>query len=274
MNTRSAASSMSAAPASSVSNTKPLVLVPACNRHSATIPSTSPAGSTSMRCAWPAACRWWCRTCRPDDLDDLLDMADGVLLTGSPSNVHPSHYGEDVHDASLPLDPDRDAWTLPLIPRGARARHAAVRASAAAPRRPTSRWAARLHQAVHEVGAVRRPPRDARCAGARSSTALSHAVDVEPGGLLEQLLGAAHLRVNSVHGQAVNSRRRACASRPARPTASSRRSRSRPRPASTCCLQWHPGMAGRHQPRVDAAARRLRARLRRLPHRASGPHAE
>ena len=45
------------------------------------------------------------------------DAADGVLLTGSPSNVHPSHYAEDVLDESLPLDPERDAWTLPIVPK-------------------------------------------------------------------------------------------------------------------------------------------------------------
>ena len=36
-----------------------------------------------------------------DELDDLLDLADGVLLTGSQSNVHPSHFGEQVHDRSF-----------------------------------------------------------------------------------------------------------------------------------------------------------------------------
>ena len=40
-----------------------------------------------------------------------------MLLTGSPSNVHPSNFDEDVLDPSLPLDLERDAWTLPLIPK-------------------------------------------------------------------------------------------------------------------------------------------------------------
>ena len=51
------------------------------------------------------------------ELDALLAIADGVLLTGSASNVHPSHFDEAVHDPGLPLDIDRDAWTLPLIRR-------------------------------------------------------------------------------------------------------------------------------------------------------------
>ena len=45
----------------------------------------------------------------------LLDLVDGVMLTGSPSNVHPSHFGQSVEDPSLPLDPARDAVTLALV---------------------------------------------------------------------------------------------------------------------------------------------------------------
>ena len=51
----------------------------------------------------------------PEEIPALLALADGVLLTGSPSNVHPSHFGEEVLDPSLPLDPDRDNFTLPMI---------------------------------------------------------------------------------------------------------------------------------------------------------------
>jgi putative glutamine amidotransferase len=50
---------------------------------------------------------------RPDP--ELLPLVDGVMLTGSPSNVHPSHFDEDVADPSLPLDPVRDSLTLALV---------------------------------------------------------------------------------------------------------------------------------------------------------------
>ena len=36
------------------------------------------------------------------DLDSLLSRVDGVLLTGSRSNVHPSLYGEEATDANGP----------------------------------------------------------------------------------------------------------------------------------------------------------------------------
>lgn len=49
------------------------------------------------------------------DLDRLLGAVDGVMLTGSKSNVHPSLYGGDAGEVNGPYDPDRDATTLPLI---------------------------------------------------------------------------------------------------------------------------------------------------------------
>jgi len=50
-----------------------------------------------------------------DALPAMLSMVHGVLLTGSPANVHPSHFGEDVTDPRLPLDPHGDSLTLPLV---------------------------------------------------------------------------------------------------------------------------------------------------------------
>src|SRR6266849_2413802 len=45
----------------------------------------------------------------------IVEMLDGLLLTGSPSNVHPSEYGcAPCHPETL-HDPARDATTLPLI---------------------------------------------------------------------------------------------------------------------------------------------------------------
>jgi putative glutamine amidotransferase len=49
------------------------------------------------------------------DFEDLLSQVDGVLLTGSRSNVHPSLYGGDASERNGPYDPARDATTLPMI---------------------------------------------------------------------------------------------------------------------------------------------------------------
>ncbi|MEP1209613.1 MAG: gamma-glutamyl-gamma-aminobutyrate hydrolase family protein [Rhizobiaceae bacterium] len=51
------------------------------------------------------------------DVDGLLDRIDGLLVTGSRSNVHPSNYGQPATEDHAPFDEARDATTLPLIRR-------------------------------------------------------------------------------------------------------------------------------------------------------------
>lgn len=51
------------------------------------------------------------------DLDAVLDRVDGVVATGSRTNVHPSHYGVAATEAMGPYDEVRDATSLPLIRR-------------------------------------------------------------------------------------------------------------------------------------------------------------
>lgn len=53
-----------------------------------------------------------------DDLVDLRRLVrslDGLMMTGSPSNVHPSHYGQVESAEAEPFDPARDATSLALI---------------------------------------------------------------------------------------------------------------------------------------------------------------
>ena len=49
------------------------------------------------------------------ELRRLVQRLDGLMMTGSPSNVHPSHYGQVETPAAEPFDPARDATGLALI---------------------------------------------------------------------------------------------------------------------------------------------------------------
>ena len=51
------------------------------------------------------------------DLDSMLERVDGLLVTGSRTNMHPSRYGAESTSDHEPFDPTRDATTLPLIVR-------------------------------------------------------------------------------------------------------------------------------------------------------------
>lgn len=179
----------------------PLVLVPACNR----LWEHDPFHVVAKQYVDAV----WIADCLPiivagassEQLDDLLDVAHGVLLTGSPSNVHPSHFNETVLDGSLPLDPERDSWTLPIVPkvvalamplfaicRGFQEANVALGGS--------------LFQAVHAVEGYR-DHRDRDEDAKDVQYGFAHDVFIEPGGILEALLGERVIRVNSLHGQGV-----------------------------------------------------------------------
>ena len=95
----------------------------------------------------------------------VLDRIDGLLVPGSPSNVHPSHY--DGGDSKTPdlHDPARDATTLPLI-RAAIARGMPVLAICRGIQELNVALGGTLHQQVHELDGRHGPPRRPRHAGA------------------------------------------------------------------------------------------------------------
>lgn len=181
---------------------KPVVLVPACNRqlgeHPFHVVGKKYIDAVRLAGALPLVVP----TALPEDLDALLELADGVLLTGSPSNVHPAHFDEAVLDAALPLDADRDAWTLPLVPRVLE-RGMPLLAICRGTQEVNVALGGTLHQAVHAVGpyADHRAP-DGQPAAVQYGPA--HVVEVVPGGLLDQLVEVRRFHVNSVHGQAVS----------------------------------------------------------------------
>ena len=48
------------------------------------------------------------------DIETLLDVVDGIMLTGARANVHPSHFDEEPHPAYEPYDEGRDSLALNL----------------------------------------------------------------------------------------------------------------------------------------------------------------
>lgn len=57
----------------------------------------------------------------------LLDSVDGLLFTGSPSNVEPRHYSGPASEPGTLHDSDRDATTLPLVRAAIDAGHSGPR---------------------------------------------------------------------------------------------------------------------------------------------------
>lgn len=136
------------------------------------------------------------------DLDALLAAVDGVMITGSKSNVHPSLYGGDASEANGPYDIARDATTLPLIRkaveygvpllaicRGIQEMNVALGGTLAA-------------EIQDREGAI-----DHRAPAGRSQDerfAIRQNVSIKPGSCLAGIFGADDIKVNSLHRQGID----------------------------------------------------------------------
>ncbi len=136
------------------------------------------------------------------DLEAYVELADGVLLTGSPANVHPEHFGQSVRDPQLPLDQERDQVTLPLV-RLAIERGLPLFAICRGLQEINVALGGTLLQAVHEEPG-RFDHRADPDADADTQYGPSHPVDIAAGGELDRIVGAHSLQVNSLHGQAID----------------------------------------------------------------------
>ena len=137
------------------------------------------------------------------DLEAMLALCDGVMLTGSASNVHPSHYAQDVADPALPQDPARDATTLPLI-RAALQRGIPVIAVCRGFQEMNVALGGSLHQAVHHVEG-KMDHREQPGQPLEEQYGPAHKILLEAGGVLQKILGGAReTDVNSLHGQGVD----------------------------------------------------------------------
>ena len=132
----------------------------------------------------------------------LLDHVSGLLLTGSPSNVHPENYGDVLAAPDVAVDRRRDATTLPLI-RAAVERGVPVFAVCRGIQELNVALGGTLHQFVHLLPG-KRDHRSDRSRPPAERGALSHPVRLTPGGALERVLGSGEVMVNSLHGQAID----------------------------------------------------------------------
>jgi putative glutamine amidotransferase len=135
-------------------------------------------------------------------LEDLVGELDGLLFTGSPSNVEPRHYGGDASRPGTLHDPERDATTLQLIPR-AIAAGVPVLGICRGFQEMNVAFGGTLYQHVHEVPGHRVHHEDTT-QPLDQQYAASHEVALVPGGLLHRIAGRERIPVNSLHHQGVH----------------------------------------------------------------------
>ncbi len=132
----------------------------------------------------------------------LLAHCDGLLLTGSYSNVEPARYGGSPSVPGTLHDPARDALTLALIPEALRI-GMPVLAICRGFQEMNVALGGSLHQRVHELPGML-DHREDTMASLDVQYGPAHEVSFTPGGLLAELTGLPGAPVNSVHWQGVD----------------------------------------------------------------------
>ena len=135
-------------------------------------------------------------------LDELLQRLDGLLFTGSPSNVEPHRYEGPPSAPGTLHDPARDATTLPLI-RKAVAAQVPVFGICRGFQEMNVAFGGTLHQKLHEVPG-HLDHRDDETQPLEVQYGPAHDVTLEPGGLLRSLSNSDRVKVNSLHNQGID----------------------------------------------------------------------
>lgn len=136
------------------------------------------------------------------DLSTLLDRVDGVLISGSATNVHPSLYGSDWSDEDGPFDPARDATSFNLI-RQAIERGIPLLAICRGIQELNVALGGTLAREIQDQPGNwdhRKPPVESR----DEMYAIRQPVQIEEGSCMERYLGlSGEIQVNSLHRQAI-----------------------------------------------------------------------
>ena len=172
------------------------------------------------------------------DQSAVIERCDGLLFTGSPSNVEPAHYkGPPSADGTL-HDPERDATTLPLI-RNAIDAGLPILCICRGFQELNVALGGSLHQEVHDVpGRIDHrsddnQPRDVQYGPA-------HDVRLASGGLLASLWPAPEVTVNSLHAQGIDRLAPRLLVEATAPDGQIEAVRVSDAPAFALGVQWHP----------------------------------
>lgn len=134
-------------------------------------------------------------------LADWLASFDGILFTGSPSNVEPHRYNGPQSAPGTWHDPERDATTLPMI-MGALDAGLPILGVCRGFQEINVALGGSLTQKLQEV-AGNIDHREDPNAPLDVQYAPAHEIELTPGGVLEGIAGARRMKVNSLHSQGV-----------------------------------------------------------------------
>lgn len=180
---------------------RPIIVIPCCSKNIAGLTFDVVGRKYSTAVAEVAECQPLLMPLGKSmaDIGAVLDIADGILLPGSLSNVEPLHYGDEPPLDPATVDRDRDALTLPLI-RTAVERKLPLFAICRGFQEFNVALGGTLHQAVHAVDGHHdhREPADEDY---EIKFGPKHKVRLD--GELKIWIGKDQLVVNSLHWQGI-----------------------------------------------------------------------
>jgi putative glutamine amidotransferase len=142
------------------------------------------------------------------DIDALLDVVDGVLLTGARANVHPTRFGAEPHPRHEPYDDARDALALRLVETCVE-RGVPLLGICRGFQEMAVAFGCSLHPEIRELPG-RMNHRMPRLENGEIHPdplvvfADRHDVALVPNGAFAKIFGAETIRVNSLHGQGID----------------------------------------------------------------------
>ena len=141
------------------------------------------------------------------DAGALLDVVDGVLLTGARANVHPTRFGTEPHPKHEPYDNARDDVALALTEMCV-ARGVPIFGVCRGFQEMNVAFGGTLHPEIRELpGRMNHRMPRLESGEIHPDAAVifadRHDVTLVPDGAFAQLLGCETIRVNSLHGQGI-----------------------------------------------------------------------
>ncbi|MEM7443307.1 MAG: gamma-glutamyl-gamma-aminobutyrate hydrolase family protein [Pseudomonadota bacterium] len=136
------------------------------------------------------------------DWHEVLPRLDGLLITGSPSDVHPTLYGGPPSAEGALHDAERDATTLPLI-RAALDVGMPLLAICRGIQELNVALGGTLHQDIAAIDGRFNHNPDPELS-AEQQYAPAHPVHLTQGSVLARMFGTEKITVNSIHRQGVD----------------------------------------------------------------------
>jgi len=178
------------------------------------------------------------------DIDTLLHRLDGLILTGSRSNVQPSLYGGPAALEGTPEDARRDAVTLRLI-RAAVVHGLPVLAICRGMQELNVALGGTLHQRLQDLDG-RLDHSTPLVANSPMRIAKAHHVHAVPDGWLHGVAGRTEIAVNSLHNQGVDRLAPVLAVEATAPDGTIEAVRAPGATGHVVGVQWHPEYDFRH----------------------------